>query len=115
MQIIWSNSRQCIQQFALNYIVSNIPRGLISIEMLRKIEEVCGKPIQDLFDYICGVSTGSLIAMMTGVFRAPLDECISLYRQCSTEMFNRSRIMGAGKLFTSQAYYDAALWEEILQ
>jgi calcium-independent phospholipase A2-gamma len=90
-------------------------RGLMAIELLRQIEELCGARIPDLFDYVCGVSTGSLIAALISVYRVPLDECEHIYKEFSKEMFNRSRVMGAGKLVLSHAYYDGKLFEDILR
>ncbi len=37
-------------------------RGLCAIEVLRSIERMTGKHIYELFDFICGVSTGAIIA-----------------------------------------------------
>ena len=38
-------------------------RGLVQIEMLRQIEQITGKKIIDLFDWIVGTSTGGVIAL----------------------------------------------------
>ena len=90
-------------------------RGLLSIEMMKALEEASGQPIYSLFDFVCGVSTGSLIGIMATVFRVPLDICESVYKRFSREMFERNRLMGTSKLVINYAYYDAALWEKILR
>ncbi|KAK5648974.1 hypothetical protein RI129_003866 [Pyrocoelia pectoralis] len=90
-------------------------RGLLVIEMLRKLEELTGKRIYELFDYICGVSTGAIIACSVGVFRRDLDVLTSLYREISNEVFNQSAIWGTGNLMWSHSYYDTALWEKNLK
>ncbi len=41
-------------------------RGLVSINALRQIEDLIGKPIHTMFDYMCGVSTGAVITAMLG-------------------------------------------------
>ena len=87
----------------------------MTIVMLRRLEEECGAPIRELFDYVVGVSTGSLIAAMVAVYGASMDKCDEVYRKFSQQMFNRNKLMGTGKLFLSHAYYDAQIWEEILK
>lgn len=41
-------------------------RGLIAIEVLRHLERLTGRRVNDLFDYIIGVSTGAIIAAVIG-------------------------------------------------
>lgn len=41
-------------------------RGLVSINALRRIEDLVGEPIHTMFDYMSGVSTGAVITAMLG-------------------------------------------------
>lgn len=85
------------------------------IEILRQIEKAYGKPIHQIFDLICGVSTGAIISMLLGALRIPIDECEHHYRQVSSYLFNTDIITGTGRLLWSHAYYDTAVWEKILK
>uniref|UniRef100_A0A9J8CLL4 Patatin-like phospholipase domain containing 8 n=1 Tax=Cyprinus carpio carpio TaxID=630221 RepID=A0A9J8CLL4_CYPCA len=90
-------------------------RGLVALQTLHRLESLTGKPIYQLFDYICGVSTGSILAFMLGVFQIPLDECEELYRKLGSDVFKQNLIVGTVKMGWSHAYYDSQIWEEILK
>lgn len=90
-------------------------RGLVSIECLKKLEAMTGQKVHEMFDFVCGVSTGALIATMTCLFQYPLDEVERLYIEFSGEMFTRSRVMGTSGLVWSHAFYNSEQWEKILQ
>lgn len=90
-------------------------RGLISIEILKRIEELCNKEIFELFDLICGASTGAILAFLIGIKKVPLEECERTYKKLSMDIFERNTLIGTGKLFLNHAYYDTAKFEKILK
>ena len=46
-----------------NYGVLPLLQGLILIEILKTIEQMTGKLIKDLFDWVVGISTGGMVAL----------------------------------------------------
>ena len=87
----------------------------MTISIMKRLEELSKRRIHELFDYVCGVSTGSLIGAMACIYCVPVAEMEEIYKEFSVQMFERNRLVGAGKLFTSHAYYDTELWGRILR
>lgn len=90
-------------------------RGVVALQTLRKLVELTQKPVHQLFDYICGVSTGAILAFMLGLFHMPLDQCEELYRKLGSDVFSQNVIVGTVKMSWSHAFYDSQTWENILK
>ncbi|XP_033844840.1 calcium-independent phospholipase A2-gamma [Periophthalmus magnuspinnatus] len=90
-------------------------RGLLALQTLNKLENLTGKRVHELFDYICGVSTGAILAFMLGIFQIPLEECEQMYRKLGSDVFKQNVILGTVKMGWSHAFYDSEMWESILK
>lgn len=75
-------------------------RGLITIEILAKIESIVRAQsrdpslvLSDYFDYIAGTSTGAVIGTLLALGK-PVDEIRRIYLDCGRMMFDKNTIMG---------------------
>lgn len=67
-------------------------RGVITLGILKTIEDKLGQKLCDYFDYIAGTSTGAIIA--AGLARGlSVQDLINFYREVGTEMFQRTRFL----------------------
>lgn len=64
-------------------------RGLIPIKILQRIEKDMGKPIHELFDVICGTSTGGILALGLGIKQVSLQLCEEKYSTMGTSIFKK--------------------------
>ncbi|KAI3972379.1 hypothetical protein MKW92_046154 [Papaver armeniacum] len=76
-------------------------RGLATVQMLKQIEQGTGKRIHEMFDLICGTSTGGMLAVALGIKQMTLDECEEIYKKL-------------GKLVFAEPINEAATWREKL-
>lgn len=63
-------------------------RGVILIELLRAIEKAAGHPINQLFDLICGTSTGGLLALALTRANKSVDDCRMFYLNLVPAVFS---------------------------
>lgn len=89
-------------------------RGLITIEILEKIESIAreqsGKPslvLADYFDYIAGTSTGAVIGTLLALGK-PVDEIRRIYLDCGRMMFDKNTIMGRLEKLTKDVPHGAS-------
>ena len=59
-------------------------KGLATLKMLRELERCTGKRIHELFDLICGTSTGGILAASLALQQFTLDDCDDIYRQAES-------------------------------
>ncbi|PKU78149.1 LRR repeats and ubiquitin-like domain-containing protein [Dendrobium catenatum] len=62
-------------------------KGLATVRMLKQIEQGTGKRIHELFDLICGTSTGGMLAIALGVKQMTLDQCEEIYKELGKIVF----------------------------
>jgi calcium-independent phospholipase A2-gamma len=55
-------------------------RGIIALQMLKALEQETGQEIHQLFDFICGVSTGAIIASFLGFHKKTIPEIEQTYK-----------------------------------
>lgn len=70
------------------------------VELLRQIERRAGKPIRELFDVICGTSTGALLAVALGMLQLSLDACNDIYTMLGRKV--RAHAWTAALLFAQR-------------
>jgi predicted acylesterase/phospholipase RssA len=67
--------------------------GLATLEILRALEQKAGRPLPELFDFVAGTSTGSIIAALlllpdeNGKPRFSVDDVIAIYEDLSQRIF----------------------------
>jgi predicted acylesterase/phospholipase RssA len=91
-------------------------RGVFALHVLRRIELVTGRKIRDLFDLICGTSTGGIIALGLVVARLEVQELLALYRQLGARVFSRGVVQKVCRVaFTGAQYDNEPLKQELLR
>ena len=71
--------------------------------------------VYELFDYVCGTSTGALLSGLLFVKKSTLAETERTYRELSMEVFKMNNLLGISQLFLNHAFYDCKLLEKIVR
>ncbi|XP_065142158.1 calcium-independent phospholipase A2-gamma-like [Paramisgurnus dabryanus] len=90
-------------------------KGIVPLQVLKQLESQTGKRVYQLFDYICGVSTGAVLAFMLGLVRIPLDDCEEMYHRFGSDVFRQNPLIGTVKMGWTHSYYNTETWEMILR
>ncbi|XP_042422913.1 phospholipase A I-like isoform X1 [Zingiber officinale] len=62
-------------------------KGLATVQMLKQIEQGTGKRIHEMFDLICGTSTGGMLAVALGIKLMTLEQCEDIYKELGKLVF----------------------------
>lgn len=96
-------------------LIMTFHRGLVPVLLLKHLERECGQKISQLFDYVCGTSTGALLAGMLFMKQMEILEVEDLYKELSGQIFKQNNLLGIGQLFLNQSFYDSTLFEKLLR
>lgn len=81
---------------------------------LKQLKKMTGCEIHELFDVICGTSTGAIVAASIGLGHKSVEEVELLYRDMIGKVFARHPVNGP-KMLLTRAYYDTKVLETTLK
>jgi len=81
-------------------------KGLMSLEILKKIEEETGKKIHETFDLICGTSTGGIISLSSVFNKMTVDQMIDMYINLGSSVFNVSPTKQTSQFISHNEAFD---------
>lgn len=87
-------------------------RGVIEGVFLASLERNTGKRMCELFDLICGTSTGGILAMMLGMFHMSCDDALKTYLELCGKIFGEPDWELAAR---TGVRYDTANFERIVK
>jgi len=90
-------------------------KGVIALEVLRRMEAESGKRIHELFDFMVGVSTGSIIVALLAFKKLAVADVESIYNEVGKQVFKQTYLGGITGIVKSHSYYDTAGYQRILQ
>lgn len=90
-------------------------RGMMALEVLEAIERTTGRKICELFDYISGVSTGGIIAILLAAKQLTIEETRKKYMEISSEVFSANKWNKSVGLVMNLSMYNTQKWTDILK
>jgi len=86
-------------------------RGILTIQLLKKLEEIAGIPCYQLFDMVAGTSTGGIIAGLITSGKTAV-EIEKLYENLVTEVFDKRLL---GNRFINPPAFSKEKYRQLLQ
>ena len=78
-------------------------RAILAFETLKYLKKLTGCELHELFDIICGTSTGEIVATSIGIGHKSVEEVEVLYRDMIGKIFAKHPVNGA-KMLLTRAY-----------
>ena len=72
-------------------------KALVSLEILREIETRVGQPLTEMFDLVCGTSTGAVLSGLIAIRKNNLVTCADLYRDLARKVFTSTGAVSEGE------------------
>lgn len=69
-------------------------KGIIPAMLLAQIEREMNKPAHEIFDLICGTSTGGLMSILVGISKWPAEDVVKLYAEEGSRLFPKGVLSG---------------------
>jgi hypothetical protein len=96
-------------------------RGLSTLQILKRLQKMMVEmgyaniPPCQIFDMICGTSTGGLIAIMLGRLCMTVDDCIRLYKNLAKSIFNSMFPERAARYIKTDARLDSTILDRMIK
>ena len=68
-----------------------------------------------MFDFMVGVSTGSIIVALLAFKKLAVAEVESIYNELGSQVFKQTYLGGITGMVKSHSYYDTANYQQIIQ
>ncbi|EKX73149.1 hypothetical protein BEWA_052030 [Theileria equi strain WA] len=91
-------------------------KGVVALEILSKIFLEIGKPIHEIFDLVCGTSTGGIVAALIALEQVEISNIQKLYDLLISRIFVKDSYHVSGaRLLMRHALYDECAFVNLLK
>jgi len=89
-------------------------RIIATLQILKKLEQMCGMRIADMFDVIGGTSSGGLLALAMGLRNKSAQQCEQLTLEIANRVFSHG-LLARGKVLLNRGQHDTKALESMFR
>lgn len=89
-------------------------RGLLILQCLERLEQQTGRRVHEMFDLICGTSTGGFLAMLLGIQRLDIAAVRERYNTITSTLGSQNYYYSEVKRVVTGTSHDESLYERLL-